>query len=177
MNTYLLTFFIYLSFLSNIFFNQTSVLMAQTDEVQTIERQEQSFDGSSLEPVRHRSDPSQFDSDPLSTHLDPFETDSPVPTKETDSFQTKFLNMLLILGLLIGFMILASWMLKRMTRTRADQVNQSSSIRVLETRSLSPRSTIYLLDIRGQGIVVAETPTTTSHLATISLEDPGIRSK
>ncbi len=45
--------------------------------------------------------------------------------KEQDTFQGKFLNMLFILGLLIGFMILASWLLKKMMKSRITQINQA----------------------------------------------------
>lgn len=83
---------------------------------------------------------------------------------ETDSFPAKFLNMLFILGLLIGFMILASWALKRMMKTRLTQLNTTSAIKVVETRSLSPRSTLYLLEIQGKTLLIAESPTTISLL-------------
>lgn len=88
-----------------------------------------------------------------------------------DSFQTKFLNMLFILGLLIGFMILASWALKRMVKTRVTHLNTTSLIKVLETRNLSPRSTLYLLDVQGQALLIAESPTTITHLASFPLEE------
>ena len=53
---------------------------------------------------------------------------------ESDTFQSKFLNMLFLLALLIGFMLLASWALKRMMRTKITQLNTGSSIKILETR-------------------------------------------
>ena len=57
---------------------------------------------------------------------------------ESDTFQAKFLNMLFILALLIGFMILASWALKRLMKTKINQLNTTNNIKVLETRYLSP---------------------------------------
>lgn len=87
--------------------------------------------------------------------------------KDSDTFQSKFMNMLLLLGLLIGFMLLASWMLKRMTKTRVTQLNQASSIKVIETRYLSPRSTLYLLDVQGQSLLIAESPMGVAHLASL----------
>lgn len=90
--------------------------------------------------------------------------------KEPDNFQAKFLNMLFILALLVGFMLLASWMIKRMMRTRLNQVNVTSLVKILETRPLSPRSTIYLLDVNGQGLVIAESQMGVTHLATFPLE-------
>lgn len=87
---------------------------------------------------------------------------------ETDSFQAKFFNMLFVLGLLIGFMILASYMLKRMMHSRVTQINDTSVVKVLETRTLSPRTTLYLLDVQGKKLLIAESPTGASVLTTLA---------
>lgn len=84
---------------------------------------------------------------------------------EKDSFQAKFLNMLIILALLIGFMILASMMLKRMMKTRVSHLNHASLIKVVETRHLSPKATLYLVEVQDQMLLVAESPTSLNHLA------------
>lgn len=94
---------------------------------------------------------------------------------EPDNFQAKFMNMLFLLSLIIVFMLFASWMLKRLTRSRTEQINSASSIKVLETRYLSPRSTVYLIDVMGQGLIIAESHTGVTHLATIPLgENPNV---
>ena len=84
-----------------------------------------------------------------------------------DSFQSKFFNMLFILFLLIGFMILASWALKRMMKTKVTQLNSASSIKVLETRTLSPRATLYLIEVQGKSFLIAESPSHVTHLAAL----------
>lgn len=86
---------------------------------------------------------------------------------ETDNFQAKFLNMLLLLGLIVVFMLIASWSLKRLMKNRVTQLNTQSSIKVLETRALSPRSTLYLVEVQGQQLLIAETATTVSHLTSV----------
>ncbi len=86
---------------------------------------------------------------------------------EGENFGSKFVRMLVILGFLVGFMILAAWMLRRMMRTRVDQLNTSSSIKVLETRALSSRSTLYLIEVEGQTLLIAESPTMVSHVASL----------
>lgn len=87
--------------------------------------------------------------------------------QETDDFQSKFFNMLFLLGLLIAFMLFASWALKRMMKTRVNQLNDTSAIKVIETRPLSPRANIHLIEISGQRLVVAESHTGVTHLATL----------
>lgn len=91
---------------------------------------------------------------------------------EPDNFQAKFMNMLFILALLIAFMILASWMLKRMMRARITQVNQASFIKVIETRQLSPKSTLYFIQIENEYLLLGESPTTLSHIASFPAEVP-----
>ncbi|WP_068470363.1 FliO/MopB family protein [Candidatus Protochlamydia phocaeensis] len=116
----------------------------------------------------------QHSSDPFSDHLPYSSTDSSHPydpladhLQEPDNFQVKFMNMLFVLALLIGFMILASWMLKRMMKTRVTQLNSSSIIKVLETRYLSPRSTLYLLDLQGKQLLIAESATGVTALTSL----------
>lgn len=94
-----------------------------------------------------------------------------VSAAETQAFQTKFFNMLAILGLLIAFMIAASWALKRMMKSRISQLNAGSSIKVLETRYLSPRATLYLVQIRGELFLLGESPTALSPLAKMETQD------
>lgn len=87
---------------------------------------------------------------------------------ESNSFQEKFFNMLFILAMLITFMIFAAWLLKKVMRTRLSTFNASSHIKILETRNLSPRSTLYLINVEGRSILISETGATVTHLATLS---------
>jgi flagellar biogenesis protein FliO len=67
--------------------------------------------------------------------------------------------MLVILGLLIGFMFLASWSLKRMMRSKVEQLNVGNAIKIIDSRNLSTRVTIHLLEIESKKYVIAESPT------------------
>ncbi len=87
--------------------------------------------------------------------------------KESDSFKSKFMNMLILLVLLIGAMYLTAWALRRMTKTRISQLNTSSVIKIIETRQLSHKGMLHLIDIEGQTILIAESPNGISHLASI----------
>lgn len=90
---------------------------------------------------------------------------------ENANFQSKFFNMLLILGVMIGFMFIASWALKRMMKTKLSSLNTSSSIKVLETRYLSPRATIYLVEVQNKTYLLAESPTTVTYLQSFPSSD------
>lgn len=88
---------------------------------------------------------------------------------ESDTFQAKFLNMLFILGLLIAFMILASWALKRMMKSKITQLNTASHIKILETRQISPKTTLHLIEVQDKAFLIAESPSSTTYLSTLSL--------
>ena len=90
---------------------------------------------------------------------------------ETDTFQAKFFNMLFILALLIGFMILASWALKQLMKSKITNLNTASNIKILETRYLSPRATLYLVEIQDKAFLIAESPTAVTYLATLPHEE------
>ncbi len=73
-----------------------------------------------------------------------------------DHFLRGFMNMLTSLGLIVVLIFLISWFLKKMMNTRIQQMNVSSDIKILERRALTPKTTIYILEVKGRGIIVAE---------------------
>jgi flagellar biogenesis protein FliO len=112
-------------------------------------------------PANHQ--PKEFESIPL--HEDKGYEFLNHIEHETDTFQSKFFNMLFILALLIGFMILASWALKRMMKSKLTQLNTSSHMKILETRYLSPRATLYLIEVEDKAFLIAESPTAVTSIA------------
>lgn len=77
---------------------------------------------------------------------------------ETSHFFYEFMKMFFILGAMVAVLLGISWYMKKLTNKRFDQVNDDSYIKVIERRSLSPRSMIYLLDIEGKSFIIGETP-------------------
>ena len=86
----------------------------------------------------------------------PLEELLPKPTPQDDKFLSELFNMLASLGLIVALIILVGWFLKRLATTRLEQANVVSTIKILEKRALSPKSMIYLLEIEGTGILIAE---------------------
>lgn len=111
------------------------------------------------EPPKERSFPQEFD---YYLHH---------PEKESDTFQAKFLNMLFLLGLLIAFMFLASWIIKKLMKTRMSELNTSSSIKIVESRNISHKAVLHLLDVRGKGILIAESPSGIHTITEVPLDE------
>lgn len=79
-----------------------------------------------------------------------------VDDKENDRFLGEFINMLTTLGIIIVIILIATWFLKKMVNTRIQQLNTTSYIKIVEKRTLTPRTSLYLLDIHGKGFILAE---------------------
>lgn len=90
--------------------------------------------------------------------------------KDTDRFFHEFINMLTTLGLIVAIVLLATWYFKKMLSTKVDQLNTTSQIKVIERRVLSPKVTVYLLDVKGEGIILAESATDVTRLGNFEVK-------
>jgi flagellar biosynthetic protein FliO len=97
----------------------------------------------------------------------PTELEEPRVRRVADEgrFYSDFINMLTTLGMLVALLLLATWFLKKMTRTRQLQLNTSSLIKILEQRQLSPRSTLHLIEVGGKTLLIGESPTAIAQLS------------
>jgi flagellar biosynthetic protein FliO len=77
-------------------------------------------------------------------------------TNGEDHFFRDLMNMFASLGLIIIVIFIASWFMKRILNTRLQQMNATSEIKILERRSLTPKTAIYLVEIGGKGMALAE---------------------
>lgn len=78
------------------------------------------------------------------------------PTPETDRFLSEFLSMLATLGLIIALILFIAWFLKRMVNAKIEEANLTSSIKIIDKRNLSPKTIIYMIEVNGKGVLVAE---------------------
>jgi flagellar biogenesis protein FliO len=77
--------------------------------------------------------------------------------EEGDSrFFQEFLSMLFSVGIILGAIFVLMWVLRRMMNARMEQVNLKSSIKIIERRPLSPKTTIYILEIHGKAVTIAD---------------------
>lgn len=89
---------------------------------------------------------------------------------QDNRFLAEFFYMLLMLGMLIGVVLFASYLIKRMTSTRIESLNTTSSIKILERRALSQRSQIYLVEIEDKRFMIAESPAAITALEVASID-------
>lgn len=75
---------------------------------------------------------------------------------EDNHFANEFIRMLTTLGLILAALIFVSWFMKRFMNTRIQQMNDASSIKIVERRAISPKTSIYLIEIGNTQMTVAE---------------------
>lgn len=97
--------------------------------------------------------------------------DIKVDEKEGDRFLWEFVNMLMTLGLILGIIVLAAWLLKKMVSKKIQQLNTTSYIKIVETRVLSARTTLFLVDVNGSGMVLAESTNGVSSLGNFDIHE------
>lgn len=96
---------------------------------------------------------------------------APPSTLEEDHFYQEFFKMLSMLGLIIMLLLLASWFLKRLLSSRTEQINNTSMIKIVERRMLSAKSAVYVVDVMGKKIALAESQNGITCLGDVSLKD------
>jgi len=72
------------------------------------------------------------------------------------SYKGAFLRMMLTLLGLLALIVVSVWMLRRVSQGKMKQMNSGRSIKVIERRPLSAKSILYLVEIDGKRVVVAE---------------------
>jgi flagellar biogenesis protein FliO len=92
-------------------------------------------------------------------------------TNEPDRFFSEFINMLTTLGLIVVLIFAVSWLLKRLLNTRIQQMNTKSVIKIVERRSLSPKSSLYLLEVHGKNFMIGESSNGLINLGDIPFEE------
>ncbi|NDD58848.1 MAG: hypothetical protein EBZ47_06315 [Chlamydiae bacterium] len=82
------------------------------------------------------------------------------------SYEGTFVKMILTLAGLIGLVILTVWLLKKLTQGRIGAFGKKN-ISVLERRPLSPKTVLYVIEMEGKRMLVAESQLEIKTLATI----------
>jgi flagellar biogenesis protein FliO len=93
------------------------------------------------------------------------EDSSPMPEVVPPDIGASFLKMFSALALLVVLMYATYWVLKRMMHYKMQRGNRDASIHVVEKKMLSPKTMLYVVEIEGKKVLIAE-----SHLEVRRLE-------
>lgn len=90
---------------------------------------------------------------------------------EEDSYESMFMRTMLILFSLLVFVALCVWLFKRMAQNRAGQMNYHKTIKVLETRAISPKTLLYLIEVGDRRILLSESQLHVKQLTTLDFPE------
>lgn len=95
--------------------------------------------------------------DPLERYPEYFKEELNQSKDAGDSrFFNEFLQMMIYLIGIIAFMVFFMWILKRLMTVKIEQSNRNSEIRIVESRALSQKTTLYIIEIYDQNFAIAE---------------------
>lgn len=92
------------------------------------------------------------------------------PLYDENTFWGELINMFITLGFIIIILIALAWVMRRMQNTRIQYGNESSVIKLIDHRSLSAKSVVYLLHIHGRAVVVSESQSGMTRLADFPID-------
>lgn len=87
--------------------------------------------------------------------------------KTTESYETAFIKTIVVLVGLLVLVILTVWMFKRISNGRLRTFNYLKSVKILEKRPLSPKSMLYLIEVSGKQVLIAESQLEVRTVATL----------
>lgn len=87
--------------------------------------------------------------------------------KTTESYETAFIKTIVVLVGLLVLVILTVWMFKRISSGRLRTFNYLKSVKILEKRPLSPKSMLYLIEVSGKQVLIAESQLEVRTVATL----------
>lgn len=71
-------------------------------------------------------------------------------------FGAAFGKMLLSLALLIALLVATLWLLKRLIHNKMQRGSAADSIHLIEKKMISPKTVVYLVEVEGEKILLAE---------------------
>jgi len=72
------------------------------------------------------------------------------------SYEGTFFKMVLSLVGLLALVLITIWLLKKMSHGRFGSFGAQKSIQILEKKSLSPKTLLYIVEIDGKKVLLAE---------------------
>lgn len=99
-------------------------------------------------------------------------TESPLPPSSLSpgDYGAAFMQMFLTLMAVVLLLWVTVWFLRNMIQKRLQKGSGAQSIQVLERRVLSPKSMLYLVEVEGKRILVAESQVEVRRLTEIQEE-------
>jgi flagellar biogenesis protein FliO len=114
--------------------------------IQPIEPQNPTAETPSEAPLKHPATESSLKNNEEPPHLE----------SATKSYESAFTKMIFSLVAILVFVFVVFYLFKKFSSSRIRQSNHFRTIKLLEKRAISPKSMLYLVEIGGRKILLAE---------------------
>lgn len=91
----------------------------------------------------------------------------PAVHETTESYEAAFIKTIVVLVGLLVLIILTIWMFKKISHGRLKTFNVLKSVKILEKRPLSPKSMLYLIEVGGKQVLIAESQLEVRQITTL----------
>lgn len=81
------------------------------------------------------------------------------------SMQKEFLKMSFSLILLLTFLFITVWLFKKFLKSKGNIFNKSSLIKILDKKSLTQKSSLYIVKVANKLLIIAESPAGIQYLS------------
>lgn len=99
------------------------------------------------------------------TAIDMSETASQIPPGDLGAAFVKMFLSLIVLVILLG---VSYWFIRRLVQNRLQKGVGNAAIQILEKRMISPKTMLYLVEVEGKRILLAESHLEIKRLAEVS---------
>lgn len=96
---------------------------------------------------------------------------------EEFNYWKEFMQMLFSLGVIVIILLFGAWFLRRFVNKKVLQGNSANLIKIIETRPLSHKASLYLIEVHDKTILISASPSGVTSLTECSpLKAPEIPS-
>lgn len=80
----------------------------------------------------------------------------PIAPDDGDKFTGAFIKVMAAVAAMVGALMFLSWSSRKMINAKIQQANETSSLKVLEKRTISNKTTLYEVEYEGRSVLFAE---------------------
>lgn len=80
----------------------------------------------------------------------------PVIPEDSGRFMGEFIKVMAAVGVMVVALLFLSWSSRKMINMKIQQANETSSLKILEKRVISPKTTLYQVEFDGRSVLMAE---------------------
>ena len=87
------------------------------------------------------------------------------------TYEAMFMKTMLVLLSMLLFVAFCIWLFKKMNHGRLNQMNHHKTIKILETRPISPKTLLYLVEVGDRRILLSESQLDVRQLTTLEFPE------